>query len=667
MSSLALVAFIAGMLTILAPCVLPVLPVILAGSLGEKKSWYPFLVTASLATSIVLFTILLKASTLLIDIPLSFWSAISGIILVWLGLVYVFPHAWTWIASKLGFGAANITLDKTQDVSSPALRAILTGAALGPVFSTCSPTYALLLATVFPVSFVSGIIYTLIYALGLSLILVLIILGWRGIIAKFRIYADERWWFRKTLGIILILIGLSIITGFDKKIEAAAIEKFDITKLEQSVLEIFIPREWVSGDEEWIWSATLESTGSTSPNFLIKNPTQAPELVWLTSWINSDPLTLASLKWKVVLIDFWTYSCINCQRTLPYLKEWDTKYRDKWLVIIGVHAPEFAFERLPENVQKAVQEANIEYPVALDNTFSTWKAFNNQYWPAKYFIDREGNLRHYHFGEGAYAESEQMIQYLLGLPYDSWIGQIQEAPRVEKSPETYLWKSRRAKLVTSDNLNPDEWRLDGKWDEVDEYITSVSGSKLSYHFRAKDVYLVLGWTGTVRVSNDKEWDTAWGKDVVGGLLTLDGERMYHLLSYDSNQVGIVNLDFSPGIRAYAFTFGSTKDSPSENTLHGYMDFTPDILASALVAGKKVILYFHADWCPTCVALEKDIAANPNGIPVDTLLLKIDYDTESELKRKYKVVTQHTNIYLNWDGTEESRLLGWIRIKDILNP
>ena len=139
----------------------------------------------------------------------------------------------------------------------------------------------------------------------------------------------------------------------------------------------------------------------------------APELTGLTDWINSAPLTLASLKGKVVLIDFWTYSCINCQRTLPYLIEWDKKYRDQGLVIIGVHAPEFAFEKNPENVAKAVKDVGIRYPVVLDNAYATWNAYTNQYWPAKYFIDRDGKLRHSHFGEGDYAESEKVIQYLL--------------------------------------------------------------------------------------------------------------------------------------------------------------------------------------------------------------------------------------------------------------
>ena len=148
------------------------------------------------------------------------------------------------------------------------------------------------------------------------------------------------------------------------------------------------------------------------PNFALDGSKEAP-WVSLPEWINSKPLTLESLKGKVVILDFWTYSCINCQRTFPYLVALDKKYRDKGLVIIGAHAPEFAFERKKENVEKAVQEALITYPVVLDNNFALWGAYENKYWPAKYFIDKKGKLRHFHFGEGAYEETEKIVQYLL--------------------------------------------------------------------------------------------------------------------------------------------------------------------------------------------------------------------------------------------------------------
>jgi cytochrome c biogenesis protein CcdA len=241
MTALLISSFLAGVLTILAPCVLPVLPVVLAGSVTEKQKWYPYLVTLSLALSIVLFTVILKATTALIDIPPAFWKYLSGSILLALGLIYIFPHAWAWIAGRLGLGRSALSLDHAQDIGSPALRAIATGAALGPVFSTCSPTYSLLLATVFPVSLLAGIGYTLVYALGLALMLTIIAIGGRSIIARFRGIADERGSFKRILGIVFVLIGLAIISGLDKRIETYLVTHYDVTSIEQGVLDRFMP------------------------------------------------------------------------------------------------------------------------------------------------------------------------------------------------------------------------------------------------------------------------------------------------------------------------------------------------------------------------------------------------------------------------------------------
>lgn len=185
----------------------------------------------------------------------------------------------------------------------------------------------------------------------------------------------------------------------DKRIQTVAIEVFDITKVEQGIIEKFLPSEPPTSPElTTIKNLDTTIQNSNVPKLSIANPTLAPEIpASLTNWINSNPLTMESLKGKVVIIDFWTYSCINCQRTLPYLTSWDQKYRDQGLVIIGVHAPEFAFEKIKNNVEKAVVAGNIAYPVVLDNDFTLWNLYNNRYWPAKYFIDREGKIRHTHF------------------------------------------------------------------------------------------------------------------------------------------------------------------------------------------------------------------------------------------------------------------------------
>lgn len=588
MTSLALLSFFAWALTILAPCVLPVLPVVLAGSITEKKPWYPYIVTLSLAISVVLFTVLLKVSTALIDIPPEFWQYLSWGILIALGLIYLFPHVWTWIWENCGFSRSNTSLDKAQDIGSPLLRAIATGAALGPVFSTCSPTYSLLLATVFPVSLLAGIGYTIIYAFWLSLMLTIIAVGGRSVILRFRGIADERWWFKKILGIIFILIGLAIVTGFDKKIQTKAIEYFDITRFESTLIDRYNPSKKMNALLDVnapTWTNPLVLSGGSPdgspntfvPSLSVKVPYKAPAIPpELTEWINSNPLTMESLKWKVVIIDFWTYSCINCQRTLPYLTAWDQKYRDQWLVILGVHAPEFAFEKKRVNVEKAMKTANIAYPVILDNTFDLWNAYENQYWPAKYFIDREGNVRHTHFWEWAYEESEKVIQYLLGLPSASIISVDPPKFASLQSPETYLGLSRREnyksfpaeQALNEWTLSPgyewEKWDPKGKygklsdyWKQGEESITAKkSWATLTFHYKAKDIYLVLWWTGTVQVStNSKEWNN-FGKDLQDGVLTIDSDRMYHIISSSSSSENLLFLEFSEWVEAFAFTFGS---------------------------------------------------------------------------------------------------------------
>lgn len=519
MASLAFVAFLAGILTILAPCVLPVLPVVLAGSAGEDRKNYPAIVTVSLAVSVVLFTVLLKVSTLFINVPPSFWTDVSGGIVLFLGLTYLFPHAWTQIMEKLGGSKTQGALEKASEAKSPFWRAVLTGAALGPVFSSCSPTYSLLLATVFPVSFLLGLAYSVFYAVGLSLALFLVARGGMRFAKSLRSYADENGAFRKTLGVILAVVGVAILTGTDKKVEIWAAGIYDFSRLEQNVLDTVSPASPGRPIFQSVPDGASAGSGKTAvrisesvPELSVSDPFPAPEIA-LKEWINSSPLTMAELKGKVVVIDFWTYSCINCQRTLPYLIDWDKKYRKDGLVVIGVQAPEFAFEKVRANVEEAVKEAGITYPVVLDNDLRLWNAYQNRYWPAKYFIDRQGNVRHSHFGEGEYAESERVIRYLLsenGSGVTAPMGDVSEPSTsawsaLRQTPETYLGLERRDRYVESSSEKPaklssDGWTLSGQWSEDSENITAGNGASLRLKFGAKDVYLVLSGKGTVKAT-----------------------------------------------------------------------------------------------------------------------------------------------------------------------
>ncbi|HQQ69819.1 MAG TPA: thioredoxin family protein, partial [Alicycliphilus sp.] len=316
----------------------------------------------------------------------------------------------------------------------------------------------------------------------------------------------------------------------------------------------------------------------------------APSLDGATQWLNSAPLTAAQLRGKVVLVDFWTYSCINCLRTLPYVKAWAEKYRDQGLVVVGVHAPEFAFERKPSNVEKAVKDLGIAYPVALDNQYAIWRAFGNRYWPAHYFIDAKGHIRHHHFGEGDYAESERVIQQLLreaGAPQmaqgliDVRAQGVQQAADMAdvRSPETYLGYERAEHFASMPAAVPDRatayatpahlglnaWGLTGRWTVGPESATLDGASgRIAYRFHARDLHLVLGPGPNGKPVRFKVFidgqapGAAHGTDVAAdGSGTVTEQRLYQLIRQSGD---IAERSFSiefldPGVSAYAFTFG----------------------------------------------------------------------------------------------------------------
>lgn len=564
-------SFLAGLLTVLAPCILPILPVIVGGSLTGKNKWKPVIIAVSLAASVVIFTLLLKASTLLIDIPQEFWTIFSGGIILIFGLFLLFPGAWDWISVKLKFSqGSEEAMQKAQSGNDSWWSSLLLGAALGPVFSSCSPTYFLILATVLPVNFGEGLIYLLVYALGLAIILIAIAYLGRALTSKLKFVANPRGWFKRGLGILLIIVGLSILTGVDKWVEEGILSAgFGVTQLEEDLLKQIDTR---NGDvvkntepeaiDENIDPSLRKLTWNNIYAGIFADFGPAPELIGLENWLNSEPLTLAGLKGKVVMIDFWTYSCINCIRTLPYLQGWQEKYADQGLVIIGVHAPEFQFERKIENVRKEVTERGLTYPVVQDNNFETWRAYNNHYWPAKYIIDQNGTLRYYHFGEGEYEETEQVIQDLLGMKSELAASEIvAERGRFggDVTRETYLGTDRRENLVEKDDLARNEWNLSGKFtSDREKIISGASGDVLKMKFYGNTANLVMGGQGTVEVLIDGlPLVEGSGRDVGEGLLEVDGERLYRLTDFGGEyKERTIELRFlGEGVEAYAWTFG----------------------------------------------------------------------------------------------------------------
>lgn len=322
-------------------------------------------------------------------------------------------------------------------------------------------------------------------------------------------------------------------------------------------------------------------TGSQKESFFNAN-TLAPDFTGITKWLNSEtPLTIKELRGKVVLVDFWTYTCINCIRTLPHLTSWYEKYKDKGLVIVGVHTPEFQFEHSTKNVLEALKMHGIHYPVAQDNGFSTWNNFNNEYWPAEYLIDAHGQIRRTHFGEGEYDEMEMAIRELLNENGQSPSGPLtnlpDKTPEGEQSPETYLGASRMEYFYPTGKINvgqmifafPKEIRLNsftlsGEWNIQNENAVAGKDAQLQYHFLADKVYLVLhpGKTNVpsrikVLLDGNPIGRSEVGSDVQNGVVTLDSDRLYNLVDlHGKSGDHTLLLQFeTPGIEAFAFTFG----------------------------------------------------------------------------------------------------------------
>ena len=298
----------------------------------------------------------------------------------------------------------------------------------------------------------------------------------------------------------------------------------------------------------------------------LETPYSAPEFAGIEAWLNSEPLTMASLKGKVVLVDFWTYSCINCVRTLPYITELDRKYRDKGLTIIGVHSPEFEFEKNKKNVAAALIHHDIKYPVALDNRLDTWTNFKNQYWPAHYLINKDGQVVYTHFGEGHYSETENNIRFLLGLDKAENVTQDATINSSELSPETYLGSGRTQnfaspeKMLVGDmqnysfpeDLPENHWALAGKWKvEGERIIAAEPQAKLRLNFTAGKVFLVLGTEGNKPIDVSISLN---GKKINN--ITVNQHTLYQIINQEFSKQGLLEIAIpSDGLEAYAFTFG----------------------------------------------------------------------------------------------------------------
>lgn len=538
-------AFFEGFALIISPCILPILPIFLASSLtGSRQRPFGLISGFMVIFAVLVFFSRMLIQYLTIDLNLIRYTA-YGLLLIF-GIIltsgYLSHHF-----SRLTQGIANKShpLFLRQQNQQGFLSGFILGGLLAVVWVPCAgPILAsVIVQTVLQKTNLLSFFTLLAFALGAGMPLLILALYGRKMMNKLGFFKRHAEAIRKLLGFIIILsVGLMV---YQEKVSSYPASK-DLVKTTTAL-------------QKGLW-----------------RPYTAPEIQGIETWLNSKPLTIRGLKGKVVLIDFWTYSCINCLRTLPYLKDWYQKYHNKGLVIIGVHSPEFYFEKSTANVKRIVQQQGIVYPVALDNQFTTWNNFNNKYWPAHYLIDKTGRVVYQHFGEGAYDITENNIRFLTGLSGTSSSDATDSAFSSAITPETYLGYERANKAL-GPSLHPDKenvyqfpqrlvlhaWALQGKWKAYQDKIVSAGkNAAMKIHFNARHVYMVMGSVNnrpiTVKLLlNGEQFIDDKGKDVNNSRLIVTNHKLYTIVDASTVRAGILQIIASnPGLEIYTFTFGN---------------------------------------------------------------------------------------------------------------
>jgi cytochrome c biogenesis protein CcdA/thiol-disulfide isomerase/thioredoxin len=572
---LVLFAVVAGAGTALTPCVLPVLPALLAatGSGGRRR---PLGVILGLVAT---FTIAIVALASVIDgvgLPDGTVRAVAVVVLLVFGISMLVPA----LAARVEAPLTRLARFGPRDRGDGFWSGLLVGAGLGFVYAPCAGP---ILAAVVSVSATMGasgelVAVALGYAAGSALVLLLIAYGGRRLLDRLRA-AGRGPAVQRTLGVVMVATAVAVATDLDVRFQTALANDFPafLTNPTRALERSHAVEDRLA---DLRGPARFAERDGGGPHAGLPVLGKAPDFTGNQRWFNTPadaPLDLKQLRGRVVLVDFWTYTCINCIRTLPYVRAWDERYRKRGLTVVGVHTPEFPFERDAGNVQRAIVQNGLRYAVAQDNDYATWDAWGNQYWPAKYLIDARGRVRYAHFGEGDYDKTESAIRALLAEAGASRLGataraNVEVASQGLATPETYLSYPRGTNFdpplrpgtgsyAGTTDLPPVHFSLSGTWKITKESATAVSGASINARVTARKVFLVLGTddgrprAAHVLLDGKPLPDSEAGDDVSAGRLTVREQRLYRLVSLPHVEDRRLTIKLPAGVSSYAFTFG----------------------------------------------------------------------------------------------------------------
>jgi cytochrome c biogenesis protein CcdA/thiol-disulfide isomerase/thioredoxin len=596
--TLLILAYLGGVLTILSPCILPVLPFVFARA-GQSftRSGLPMLF--GMAITFALVAMLATVGGAWAVHANQYGRYVALVILAVFGITLLLPQfADRLMQPVVALGARLSSTAERGDESPSPVSSILLGIGTGLLWAPCAgPILGLVLTgAALHGANVGTFGLLLAYAAGAATSLAVALLIGGRVFAALKKSLGAGEWVRRGLGVAVLVAVVAIAFGLDTG-WLANVSTASTTRIEESLLgsigeDAAAPMASVIAPQDSGGAMMAAKPATMADHATAAPPVEGamPPLDGAVEWLNSPPLTAAALRGKVVVIDLWTYSCVNCLRTLPYVRAWYDKYKDQGLVVIGVHAPEFAFEKDIDNVRRAVKDLKVDYPVAIDNDYAIWRAFNNSYWPAHYFIDAQGRIRHHHFGEGEYAESEEIIKQLLAeagaqnvaagiVRPDAGGVALAPANADVQSPETYVGYDRAENFASPGGavrdrehdytipaqLATNEWALAGAWNIADEKAKlSRANGRIAFRFHARDLNLVLGPSAEghpvkFKISIDgKPPGENRGVDTsADGAGEVTRQRLYQLARVKGDIADrTFEIEFlDPGVEAFAFTFG----------------------------------------------------------------------------------------------------------------